>query len=91
MTEKLHWKDVTIDGLDEWERNFLDRHESDSIIEFFTLPQVRSLEEYLAHASKHSINKKDFIATLECAKEFAEYVRSRCEYLIQREQSDYEF
>lgn len=88
---KTHWKDVAIEGMTEWERNFYEGKDAGDIVEFFLLPQADTLCRLINDTKDTATNKKFFLTCLQSMKDYAEYVARVSDYLIQREQSDYEF
>ena len=92
MTEtKTHWKDVAIEGMTEWERNFYEGKDAGDIVEFFLLPQADILRRLINDTVETEPDKKFFLTCLQSMKDYAEYIARVSDYLIQREQSDYEF
>lgn len=92
MTEiKAHWKDVAIEGMTEWERNFYEGKDTGDIVEFFLLPQADTLRRLIDHTIETEPDKKLFLTCLQSMKDYAEYIARVSAYLIAREQSDYEF
>ena len=94
MTEKLHWEDVTIEGLTDFDRLKLDGMEDDEILEYQIKDVLLDLIASIDNAQNTlypTYNESRYNKQLKHALTYVKHAAIVMEYLVKRGQSDYEF
>lgn len=94
MTEKLHWKDVTIEGLSDFDRLELDGMEDDDVLDWRVKDPIMHATDYINSALEECFPNQNFEQYDVKLKRALIYIKRAAliaEYLVKRNESDRQF